>query len=341
MKSRFTILILIVITASLFVGCQGKPGRLAEDVRRDNIVVGITKPDVRKIEEYVTFSGRLEGIRDVMVFPQMPGTIDEIYVEVGDKVTSGQLLVKMDDENLKQVKAQYEAAKQTYERMLTLYEDSLISPQSFDQAKAAYEAARAGYNQVLENTELRAPFAGKIVGKYFNEQDVYSPGIRGILRLAVTDKLKLPVDISSSDFGRVREDMRVKIKADVAPDTLFLGYLNNISPGADPLTGLFSAEIIVDNDEGLLPVGVFVDARVVAEERDDAIVVPRSAIVMDSLIFTYSNGKVARKVVETGIVRTDSVEILAGIKPDDKIVYRGALGLRDGAEVETMEEVTQ
>lgn len=341
MKPRFTILILIVLTISLFIGCQGKIGQKADDVNKMKIVVGVTKPAVRDIEEYVSFSGRLEGIRDVMVFPQIPGTIDEICVEVGDKVSKDQLLVKMDDENLKQVKAQYEVAKQTYERMKTLYEDSLISPQSFDQSKAAYESTRAAYKQVLDNTELRAPFAGTIVGKYFDEQDVYSPGPRGILQLAVTNKLKLPVDISGVDFGRIKEGMSVKITTNVAPDTVFIGKLENLSPGADPITGLFSGDIILDNKKNHLPVGVFVEAKVVVEEHDDAVVVPRDAIVMDSLIFVYNNGKVFRRVIQTGIVRADSVEIKSGIEPDEIIVCKGALGLKDSARVETMEEVTQ
>ncbi len=341
MKSRIAVLILIAVIMTFIAGCQGQSGKSNQDLSRRTIVVGVAKPDVRNIQEYVGFSGRLEGIQDVMVFPQMPGTIEKILVNVGDKVTKGQLLVRMDEENLNQVRAQYEAAKQTYERMLSLYQDSLISPQSFDQAKAGFEAAEAGFRQVRDNTELRAPFAGTIVGKYFDEQNVYSPGIRGILRLAVTNKLKLPVNISGADYRKVREEMPVRITTDMFPDTVFIGKIQNLSPGADPITGLFNAEIVLDNKNGLLPVGVFVDARVISSEREDAVIIPRSAIVSDSLAFVYSGGTVTRKVVETGIFRADSVEILSGISPDDYVVNRGALGLRDGAKVETMEEVSR
>jgi RND family efflux transporter MFP subunit len=341
MKSRSVVLILFVVIMVFLVGCQGNPGNAKQETSRNKIVVGIMKPDVRNIEEYVTFSGRLEGIRDVMIFPQIPGTIDKIYVRVGDKVSSSQLLVKMDEENLNQVRAQYEAAKQTFERMRSLYQDSLISPQSFDQARAGFEAAEAGFRQVRNSTELRAPFAGTIVGKYFNELDVYAPGLRGILRLAVIEELKLPVSISSIDFAKVSENMTVRILADVAPDKEFIGRLRNISPGADPITGLFKAEIVIDNKEKLLPVGVFVEARVVAESRENAIIVPRSSIVMDSIAFVYNGGNVSRRVVQTGIVRSDSVEIISGIEPEEEVVYRGALGLRDGAKVERMEEVNR
>jgi len=339
MKIRITI-VFIVIALAVIIGCDGKSGS-SGTILKDDIVVKAAKPDVRDIEEYVEFSGRLEGVRDVMIFPQIPGTIDRIYVELGDKVPSGKLLVSMNDETLKQVRAQYDAAKQTFERMKILYNDSLIAPQSYDQAKAGFEAARAGYNKILENTELRAPFAGIIVGKYYDVDDVYSPGMRGILRLAVTDKLKLPVTLAGKDFGRVREGMLVKVTTEVAPDTVFDGTLKNISPGADPITGLFNAEIALDNSGNELPVGVYVQTKIIVLKHEDAIIIPRSAVITDSVVFVFDGGKVQRKVIQPGIFRADSVEILSGITADDIVVYDGALGLRDGAKVVVYKEVVR
>ena len=328
--------VLLVLTA-----CDRMPGAKKENNVRENIAVRAKQPEVRDIDRSVSFSGRLEGIRDVMVFPQVPGTIDRIYVKSGDRVGKGKLLVRMDDESLNQTEAQFEAAKQTYERMRRLYEDSLIAPQQFDQAKAQYEAARAGYNRVLDNTELRAPFSGLIVGKYFDEHDVYSPGIRGILRLAKTETLKLPVNISSGDYAQLEEGMTAEVEVETYEDTTFRGELVNISPGADPMTGLFSGEIVMENADGFLPVGVFVDARVSVEVHEDALVVPRSALVSDSLVFVYSGGRVGKRSVRTGITKPEVVEIASGIQVGDSIVYSGALGLRDGAEVDLIEEVSK
>ena len=336
MKKSIIGTILVAVLAVL-VGC-GKSDSATKTFKREKISVKVESVAIRDIEETVAFSGRLEGSKDIMVFPQMPGTIERIYVEVGDKVKTGRLLVRMNGDALKQAEAQYDAAKRTFERMAALHADSLISPQSYDQAKAGYIAAKAGYQRALDNTNLRAPFSGVVVGKYFNEHDVYSPGIRGIIRLAKTDTLKLPVDIAAKDFPKLKEGMPARIHTEINPDTLLKGVLENLSPGADPITGLFSGDILIDNKHSKLPVGIFADADVITDVHKNTMVIPRSSVVSDSVVFVYSSGKVSRKVIEKGLVSSETVEVLSGLDRSDSIVTKGAVGLKDGLEVHVIEE---
>ena len=208
----------------LLIGCEGENESVESSTP---FAVPVVTESVRQgeIVEGIMFSGRLKGMRDVMIKPQIPGEIEEIPVRVGQRVQKDTVLVRMDASSLDQARAQYEAAKKTYERMKSLYEDKLIAPQAFDQAKAGYEAANAGYNKVLESTVLRAPFSGTIVGKYFDEHDLYTPGRRGILRLAQTGTLKVPITIAAGDYADLREGMEAMVSVDTRPDEIFRGKL--------------------------------------------------------------------------------------------------------------------
>lgn len=332
--------ILVLMIAALFIGC-GKGNADAKGFDKEKISVKTEPVSIRDLEETVKFSGRLEGRKDIMVFPQMPGTIERIAVDVGDKVEKGRLLVVMSGETLDQTKAQYDAAKRTFDRIKALYEDSLIAPQSYDQAKAGYIAAQAGYKKILDNTELRAPFSGTIVGKYFNEHDVYTPGIRGILRLAKTDQLELPVSIAAKDLVKLSGGMPARIYSEVFYDTVFTGVLENLSPGADPITGLFSGKIVLDNKYGKLPVGVFIDVEVIADIHRNTMVIPRSAVISDSVVFVYSSDKVTRRVIEKGLITSEIVEVISGLEPSDVVVTKGAVGLKEGLDVYVIEEVKE
>ncbi|MCK5833525.1 efflux RND transporter periplasmic adaptor subunit [bacterium] len=338
MRTRIIWIIFVIFIASI-AGC-GKSDDI-KNIAQEKASVKIKPVEITTLEKMVKFSGRLEGRKDIMVFPQIPGTIEKIHVGVGDKVKFNQLLVRMNGETLDQTKAQYDAAKTTYSRTKALYEDSLIAPQSYDQAEAGYKAAKAGYKQVLDNTDLRAPFSGTIVGKYYNEHDVYAPGLRGILRLAKTDKLKLPIEIAAKDFPNLKKGMTARIFSDVYPDKMFEGTLGNISPGADPYTGLFSGEITLDNKNNNLPVGVFVEVGVITSTKDNAMIIPRSSVVNDSIVFVVDKGKASRRIIEIGIITSDIIEVISGLEITDTVVSKGAVGLKDGLEVYVVQEVEE
>ncbi|MCD6397256.1 MAG: efflux RND transporter periplasmic adaptor subunit [Spirochaetaceae bacterium] len=289
-----------------------------------------------EIYDSISSSGRLAGNKDIMIMPQIPGEIEDILVSVNDRVSKDDLLVKMNAASLEQVEAQYEAARKSYERMKSLYADKLIAPQEYDQVKAGYDTAKAAYRQVLDSTELTAPFQGTIVGKYFDENELYSPGRRGILRLAQIEKLKLPITVVAKDYVKLSEGMEARIVVEAFPDQVFYGVLRDLSPGADPVTGLFSAHIIMDNPDNRLPVGVFATGYVIIRINKNALVIPRTALLADSVVFTLESGRAKHRVVQTGILLADKVEITGGLNEGDTIISEGTLGLEDGMAVKVI-----
>ena len=325
---------------TLFSGC-GASSQKAQQKTTDTSTVSeiyVKSETIQKEEIYdsVSYSGRLEGNKDIMIMPQIPGEIEDILVRVNDRVSKDDLLVKMNAASLKQVEAQYESARKSYERMKSLYADKLIAPQEYDQIKAGYDAARAAYRQVLDSTELTAPFQGTIVGKYFDDNELYSPGRRGILRLAQIEKLKLPIAVVTKDYIKLSEGMEARIVVEAFPNQVFYGVLRDLSPGADPVTGLFSANIVMDNPDNRLPVGVFATGEVIFKIKENALVIPRTALSADNVVYTIESGRAKRKVVQTGILLADRVEITAGLNEGDTVISEGTLGLEDGMAVKVI-----
>jgi len=335
LKSKISIFLAGVLV--IFIsGCNNSSQKSEEYIESSMFV----KTEMVRSEEIfasISFSGRLEGKKDIMIMPQMPGEIEEILVGVNDYVLKGDLLVRMNAAVLEQTAAQYDAARKSYERMESLYADKLISPQAYDQAKAGYETAKAAYNQVLASTELRAPFSGTIVGKYFDEHDLYSPGRRGILRLSQIEILKLPITVVAKDYVKLSEGMEARIYVDVFPEHVFTGTLVELSPGADPVTGLFAGNIIINNPDGMLPVGIFTKADIIIDYSNKSLVIPRSALLPDGVVFIFKDDKAQRRVITTGIVLSDRIEVINGLDVGDLIIYEGVVGLEDGLSVKAVE----
>ncbi|HHD82603.1 MAG TPA: efflux RND transporter periplasmic adaptor subunit, partial [Bacteroidetes bacterium] len=166
--------------------------------------------------------------------------------------------------------------------------------------------------------------------------ELYSPGRRGILRLAQIEKLKLPINVVAKDYVKLREEMEARIVVEAFPDQVFYGVLRDLSPGADPVTGLFSANIIMDNPDNRLPVGIFATGDVIFQINKDALVIPGTALSADNVVFTLESGKAKRRVVKTGILLADKVEITGGLNEGDTIISEGTLGLEDGMAVKVI-----
>jgi len=323
---------IIVVTLALVTGCGKKTEKANATRIAMPVTVSIAK--IGDVKKTIAVSGRLEGEKDVYIAPEMPGTIAKLYAREGDRVKKGETLVEMKPENLEQVKAQYDNAKKTFDRMKSLLADGAISQQQYDGAKAGYQAAKAAYEQIKRNTKLTAPFSGIVVSRYFDENDMFAPGYKpGILRLAKIDKMRLTVRFGEMDFPKLQEGLKVIVSIDAYPDSTFTGKLIRLSPGADPLSGTFTGEIEIDNPHNLLTTGLYASGKVIYQEEDSVLTVPASALLPDSTIFILKDGTAHEHKAKVGMTDTDAIEILSGIQQGDTVVVDGNIGLRDGMTV--------
>lgn len=311
----------------------------AENVK----VQPLTLKSINRVVEYAT---SLIAYEEVHMAPASPGRIEQITVEVGDRVAQGQLLAIMDQTQLHQAQVQLRNAETDYQRFDTLNKVGGVARQQYDQVKANYDITRSNVAFLTENTRLKAPFSGVVSGKYYENGEMYSgsptaAGKAAIVSLVQMNRLKTLANVSEQFFPQIKKGMPVSLVCDIYPGRTFTGTVSRIYPTIDAATRTFPVEVELPNaDEALRP-GMF--ARVSFElDKVEALLVPAQAILKmqgsdERYLFVADNGKARRVSLKMGQRINDEVEIITNnIQAGDQIIVAGQARLLDGMPVNVM-----
>lgn len=297
------------------------------------------------IARTVNYTAHLEANNEVYLASASPGRISRIGVNVGDKVTKGQLIVEMDQTQLNQAKIQLQSLELDYQRLDTLRKLGSISQQQFDQIKTQYELAKSNVAFLQENTTLLAPFTGTVSGKYYENGEMFSgapntpAGKAAILYLVQTSRLKAIVHVAEQYYPYIRRGMEVVVTSDMYPGESFTGSIAIIYPTIDQLSRSFKIEITLPNADERLRPGMFARARLELDQVQ-AFVVPALAVMKlqgsnERYVFLEENGKAKRIIVELGNRYDDMVELISDeINESDRLIVAGQSRLLDGMAVE-------
>lgn len=304
----------------------------------------VTVPTLGDLERALSFSGTIEPWRDASLGAQISGRVEKIFVEVGEEITSGTLLVQMSGEQLTQAEAQFRSAEKDWRRMKSLLDKGTITQQAFEKIDAGYEAARAGYELVLESTRIKAPFYGTITAKYLEEGEVFTlmPGAAGspaILEIMQLDPVKVMLQVAERDVPEVRRGMSVRLTTDAYPEREFTGKVNRIDPTIDPRSRMGGVELQIGNPGHLLKPGMFARVKVVLEERRGALTLPPECVLSENgetFVYLIEEGLAARRSVEIGLSTTEVTEVLSGITSEDSVISVGQRVVAPGQRVKVL-----
>ncbi len=302
--------------------------------KRDVQLVKVMKLEPKVITRTQSYSAILEANEQVHLVPTIPGKIKRIAVEVGSRVSAGQVLVEMDQTNLFQAKVQLANLKTELSRMTILLQSGSVSQQAFDQVKAQYDVAELNVQNLESNTFIRAPFAGVISGKYFESGEMYSGspiptiGKAAIVSIVQSNPLKTIISVPELFYPKIKENQKVEITSDLLPNQTISGQIVRVYPTIDPATHSFQVEIRVPNAGEKLKPGMFCRASLNLGQAQ-VIVVPSQAIMKtqgsnERFVFIDNNNVAKRIVVEIGQRFEDQVEIISPeIKQGDLLVISG------------------
>jgi membrane fusion protein (multidrug efflux system) len=298
----------------------------------------------RSISFYIQSNGTLEAENEVDVVARTSGPIEELRTEEGRVVSKGRLLARIEDDEIRaQVeigRVSLEEARLNFERAERLYGIQLVSPEEYEQAKSRFETARAQYqgNQLqLAYTEIRAPFSGRIVERYIDAAQQVSAGTP-LFRLSDFDPLLCPVQVPERELPRLRLDQTAYLTVEAWPEERFDAKVLRISPVVDAGTGTIKVTLDVGARDKLRP-GMFARVFLKTDTHDGAIVIPKSALSLESLgdtVFVHRDGSAERRDVEIGFEEGDSVEVLSGVSPGEQVVVVGQDGLSDGTPIQVL-----
>ena len=334
MKRNIQLVALLCI--ALLGSCTGGKDKAAEKVD-EKPKVKLADVTARPVEQTQEYTATVEADVKNNIAPSSPVRIDQILVEVGDRVSKGQKLVQMDAANLKQMKLQLDNQEIEFKRMDELYKVGGASKSEWDASKMALDVKKTSYKNLLENTSLLSPISGVITARNYDNGDMYSGG-NPVLVVEQITPVKLMINISETYFTKVKKGEPVDVKLDVYGDEAFKGHISLIYPTVDATTRTFPVEIKLDNRDQRVRPGMFARATLNFGTADN-VVVPDQAIVKqagsgDRYVFVYKDGKVSYNKVELGRRMGSEYELKSGVPNNSQVVIAGQTRLINGTEVE-------
>jgi membrane fusion protein (multidrug efflux system) len=293
--------------------------------------------------------GSVNAAQGVIVAPEIAGTVTEIDFESGAVVNKGDLLVKLDtsteEAQLQAAEAQSELARLNAERTRKLSADKTVSQSELDSAEATLKQAQANADEIratIGKKTIRAPFAGRLGIRQVNLGESLDAR-KAIVSLQSLTPVFADFSLPQQNLSQLKTGQPVQVACDAYPDQKFDGVLTAINPDLDSTTRSVTLQATFENTNQLLRPGMFVRASVILPQAQPVLAVPATAILSapfgDSVYVieqsTNSGGGlvVRQQFVRTGQTHGDSVSVVTGLKPGDKVVSAGLFKLRNGSPV--------
>lgn len=294
----------------------------------------------QEIEREISVSTNLQGYLTVNIAPSLTGKIEHIYREVGDRVSAGADLVRMDQTQYKTTKISMANLEIEKNRVEQLLKTGSATQQQYDQIITQYNSTKEQLDFLETNTYVKAPFSGVISAKNYEDGELYSG--QPILVLTQISKLKALVAIPETYFPLFTEGMKLTLSSEIYPGKTFPATVEIVYPTIDPSSHTFQCKIVIPNTKNLLRPGMYVTTTI-GLGKANALIIPYQAVeklvgANDRYVFVVEDGRAKRVAVTLGQRFDQDIEIIAPeIVPGVEVVTTGQHKLVDGVKVNVVE----
>lgn len=344
----------LALAGTALAGCGGNEASGGGGAAPTSVEAVVAKRDT--ISVTVPSVGSLKADRIVELKTQANGTVTSLAFKEGERVDSGQVLVRLDEDKLR---ASVAAARATLRRAETqaanleqqerrnqqLLAQGAISQQAFDDLKTQARAARAQAEEAradlslarerLSDATIRAPFHGRVGERDLDIGDYLKEG-GDVVTVVDDDTIEAKFAVPERFVGRLEIGKPVEIGVSSLPGETFRGKVSFVSPVVDTTNRAVTLKARVPNSDGELRSGQFANVTLVLEKHRDAIVLPEASVVPRSgrnFVFLVRSGIAKRKDVKLGERRPGIVEVLSGVDAGDTVVIAGQQKIQDGSPV--------
>jgi membrane fusion protein (multidrug efflux system) len=342
------LLVALAAVALLAGGCKrgGEGSADAKEAAKGPAAVPVEVAKVTRRPIAASYSGTapLEASGESQVVAKTSGVPLAVMAEEGQVVRAGQVLVRLDSARAAlqaaQSATQMRKLEANYARSRQLAAQKLISANDIDQIKYDLENARA--TNRLANLELSyanvvAPISGVIAQRSIkpgNFVQINTP----IFRIVDTSKLEATLNVPEREVETLKAGLPVQLQVDALPGKTFDGTVDRVAPVVDSGSGTFRV-ICAFAGGGLLQPGMFGRMKIDYDQRANALVVPRIALLddeSDPAVFAIRAGKAVRVPIKVGYLDGSWAEVRQGLQPGDQVVVAGKTALRDGSVVQIL-----
>jgi HlyD family secretion protein len=345
----------------------GRGNRGAGGGRQGPMTVEIGTVTRATIQQELTVVGNLIGETTVSVAPRAAGRLQSVDVRLGDRVSRGQRIARIEDfelvEQIKQQEAAQEVsqatirqreadlalAKTNLDRSMSLFEKKLIAKQVLDDTESRYQSAQAQLDLARAQSqqskarldELKINLANTIITSPVNgfiSRRLVDPGASvgqnaPVVEVVDISRVRLIANVVEKDLRQLQSGDVTRVEVDAFPGETFMGRIARVSPILDPATRTAPIEVEIPNPSYRLKPGMYARVGITLDTTKDALVVPANALVdlggRRGVFQPLSETAVFRSV-QVGNEQGELVEILGGLTEGQEVVTTGAGQLRDG-----------
>jgi membrane fusion protein (multidrug efflux system) len=306
------------------------------------IIVEAAKVTTVKLPQGLSAVGSLRSDETVILRPEIAGRVAQIGFREGERVSKGQMLVKLDDSvqlaDVARARANLTLSKTKHDRSQDLRTKGFLSEQALDETLNNLKVAQADAELMearISKTTIRAPFSGTIGLRQVSVGDYVKEG-QDMVNLESIDPLKVDFRVPELALSQVKDSQTIQITLDAIPDKAYDGRVFAINPLIDANGRAIVIRAQVPNKDGKLRPGMFARVKLFTSGSKDTLVVPEESLFPlgdDKYVYKVVEGKAMRQKIDIGQRREGRVEVVNGLGPDDVVVTAGVIKLREGAPV--------
>ena len=357
MKNKKYIITAILGATILISGCGSEDKKAVVD-NSPAIAVQVKTVSEDSSSPFLTVSGKIEAAKSANISTRMMGYVDKIYVNVGDKVNKGQLLMSVNNADLSAQLAQVNAgiteaeaaftnAEKDFNRFSTLFKENSASQKELDDITANYNMAKArlesakqmrnGVNAQMGYANIRAPFNGVVTNKFISAGDMANPGMP-LLEVESPGKYQVLAMVPESEILAVKNDTEVTVQVKALNENV-KGKVTEVSTSSKNTGGQYLVKVILDKTDAQILSGMYATVHfpVARKTTSSAVMIPVQAIVKKgqlSGIYTVSQSNTALlRWLRLGRTFGDQVEVLSGLSADEQYIVSAEGKLFNGAKI--------
>ncbi len=351
-----TKIILAFSALILFTTCSNEKEESTIDeevIKTVNVRTSTVVP--QNFDSFLKVVGIVETSDDIMISAEVSGRVTKYYVQEGEKVKTGEIILKIDDAKLNQEKARLEAitaqARENYERLKKIYEeDGIGSEIDYLNAKYAYEqntSSLASLKIDISNTKIKAPFNGIVEEIMYEVGEVVNAGAPTV-RLIGSQNYTITAGVPARYASSIKKGDDVRVWFDTQNSDTLTKQVSFVGNAINPQNRTFRIEIDVEESERL-KVDMISNIQLKTMERNEVIIVSEEFIYSKDgnfIVYVLSKDEKGKavakeKVVLLGASYKSNVIVEAGLEPGEELITIGSAFLNNGMRLNVVEEKNQ
>ena len=325
---------------------EAKKAAIKKQVPAVRVITLTLKP--RQLEDKINLPAQVEPYRDVWVKAEVPGQVVKVFVEEGQTVKKGQVLVKLDDRDYRwrvaRIEANYELAKLNHDRTSALVKKKIAAATKLDEIEALLKdlaAQRKEARLALSRTRITSPICCLLNELKAKEGDFVSVAdpVAQVLQL---DQVKVTVGVPESDVAAIFDLDEAEVLIEALGKRRVRGRKVFLSRQPRTLARLYDLELVVPNPDGRILPGMFARVELVKRVFNQALAIPLYGVITqgnERFVYIEKDGRAKKRDVKLGALVGWQVHITSGLNAGDRVIVVGHRLLDDGQQVEVIKNV--